>query len=276
MHKSVALIVAIAFVLVGCVGVSNTTPPPSAGLSFGITTPAPISTSTTGVSTASPTISEAPTPILPSATPTTAPTATLPVATASPAAVDNDLIFEDDLSDPSSGWGLNDTDLSTITYEDDALRIQVHAADGAAFSGRSVGGEYAVLLAAAEFVPESAGAFGLLCSSADGVHYGAALTTDGALVFFKIEGGQVESLDRINDIGSDFPPNQTAFFGLECAGTATGALRLVAVLPGSGALAVHQIAEGPATFNGIAAYGEGFRGGLRCRHGAGGGLRNCR
>ena len=258
MSRALGICAVIAALLVGCVSVNAPSAVPPSAPSFGITTPAPVATPTTAVATASPIPTVTPTPAPPSSTPTVAPTETPPDPTASPVAVDNDLIFSDDLSDPTTGWGLNDTDLSTISYQDDALRIVIHAADGAAFSGRVVGGEYAVLLAAAEFVPGSDGAFGLLCSSADGVHYGAALTTSGALVFFKIEGGQVESLDRINDIGSDFPANQQTFFGLECAGTATGALRLVAVLPGSGALGFYQVDEGPATFNGIAAYGEGF------------------
>jgi len=163
------------------------------------------------------------------------------------------------MSDPTSGWGLTDTDFSRASYQDGALRIQIHADTGAAFSGVLVDGEYAVLLAGAEFRPTDDGAFGLLCTSAEGVYYGSALTSTGALLFFTIEGGQVQVLDRTNDIGMDFPANESTLFGLECAGTATGALRLVAVLPGSGPLGVHQIDEGPATFNGVAVYGEGFQ-----------------
>jgi len=57
----------------------------------------------------------------------------------------------------------------------------------------------------------------------------------------------------------DFPANESTLFGLECAGTATGALRLVAVMSGTGPLGVHQIDDGPSTFNGVALYGEGFQ-----------------
>jgi len=163
------------------------------------------------------------------------------------------------MSDPTSAWGLSDTDFSTIAFQDGALRIQIHADTGAAYSQHGVGGEYAVLLAGAEFIPTDSGAFGLLCSSAEGVYYGATVTTDGALIFFSVEGGQVEVLERINDVGIDFPANEPTTLGVECAGMATGAVRLVAVLSGAGPIGVHQLDEGPQTFNGVTLYGEGFQ-----------------
>ena len=45
------------------------------------------------------------------------------------------MILEDEMSDPASGWGLTDTEFSTIAYQDGALRIQIHADTGAAYSG---------------------------------------------------------------------------------------------------------------------------------------------
>lgn len=163
------------------------------------------------------------------------------------------------MEDPAtSSWGETETEATTVSAEQGALRIATRQVNGAAYSSHPLGAEYAVLLVAADFKPSADGAVGVLCSAANDVHHGAAYTTNGALVFFSIDNGQVAVLDRINDVGSDLRVNQSAIFGLECAGTATGALRLVALLPGAGPLAVYQSDEGPATFNGIAVYGEGF------------------
>lgn len=263
MTRALGVCVAMAALLAGCVSIGGPSAQPSIGRSFGITTPAPGASATTAATTAAtqpatttPTPTDEPT-ATPSAAATPTPTASAE-ATETPGAATNDLVFSDDMSDPSSGWGVTDTDLSTIAYEGGALRITIHQEAGASFSQHTVGGEYAVVLAAAEFQPTAGGAFGLLCTSSDGLRYGAALTTNGALVFFAIQEGDVIPLKRINDVGSDLPVGESTVFGLECAGTATGALHLVAVLPGEGPLGAYQSDTGSNTFSGIAVYGEGF------------------
>ncbi len=194
------------------------------------------------------------------ATATAEATATLTAGpTETPGATPEDLVLIDDMDDPAaSRWGDTATESTTVSAEPGALRIDIRQEQGAAYSSHPLPSEYAVLLVAAEFNPAADGAIGVLCSASSDIHYGAAFTTNGALIFFSIENGQLTSLERINDVGSDLQLNQATIFGLECAGTATGALRLVVVLPGSGPLAVYQSDEGPQTFNGIAVYGEAF------------------
>lgn len=260
--RSLCICMAVASMLAGCVSLNAPSVAPSVGRSFGITTPAPVASASASASAA---VTLAP---VATATPTTAPTAT-PSAeaseppttepTESPGTTTSDLILSDDMDDPStSGWGTTDTETTTVSVQDGALRIEVRQEGGAAYSSHLLGAEYAVVLAVADFEPAADGAVGLLCSTSGDLHYGAAFTTNGALIFFSIDGGQVAVLERINDVGSDLQVDVSALFGIECAGTATGALRLVAVLPGSGPLGVYQSDEGPATFNGIAVYGEAF------------------
>lgn len=268
MIRALSVCVAVASVLGGCVSIGGQSAEPPVGRSFGITTPAPVATATAGAATPPATTGATQTA---TATATAEPTVTpsaeaTPTATAestdTPGQAADDLVLSDDMSDPNSGWGLTDTDFSTIAYEDGALRITIHPDTGASFSQRRAGGEYAVLLAAAQFRPTAGGAVGLLCASFDGLRYGAAFTTNGALVFFSIDGGQVVPLDSIKDVGSDLPVGESTVFGLECAGTVTGALRLVAVLSGAGPLAVYQSDEGPSTFSGVAVYGEALEQGF--------------
>lgn len=262
--RSLCLCMAVASLLVGCVSIGGPSPSASAALgrSFGITTPAPIASATAGASadaTQAPLLTPSPTSAT-TATPTAEPTAT-PAAepTETPTATPDDLVLFDNMEDPAaSRWGETETESTTVSMEPGALRFEIRQELGAAYSSHPLPSEYAVLQVAAEFNPADDGAIGVLCSASDDIHYGAAFTTNGALIFFSIDNGQIASLKRINDVGSDLQVNEATTFGLECAGTATGALRLVAVLPGSGPLAVYQSDEGPQTFNGIAVYGEAF------------------
>jgi len=262
--RSRSLCMAVASLLVGCVSIGgpSSSPSASAGRSFGITTPAPIASATAAASpgaTQAPALTPSPTSAQ-TATPTAEATATLTAGpTETPGATPEDLVLIDDMDDPAaSRWGDTATESTTVSAEPGALRIDIRQEQGAAYSSHPLPSEYAVLLVAAEFNPAADGAIGVLCSASSDIHYGAAFTTNGALIFFSIENGQLTSLERINDVGSDLQLNQATIFGLECTGTATGALRLVAVLPGSGPLAVYQSDEGPQAFNGIAVYGEAF------------------
>ena len=249
--------------LAGCVSVNTSSTPPSAGPSFGITTPHPASpTLPTIVLTPAPVVTEAPTEPPPTEEPTAPPATQAPTAVATaettepPSSGSADVLFEDDMTDPTSGWGTGDTALVTTSYQGDALNMVVHTAGGAGYSPRDLGAEFGTLIAAGEFTAGADGAFGVLCGAAGPVFYGALVTTNGGLVMFSIVGGEVTVLDSINDIGLDVPVGEPTFFGLECSGTATGALRLVPVMSGTGPLAVYQSLEGPESFTGLALYGE--------------------
>lgn len=259
--RALGICMAGASLLIGCVSVSGPSTQPSVDRSFGVTTPAPVASATAGATNNATQLPAAtPTPTAePTATPSVDATVAPTEPAKSPGTQTNDLVLFDDMDDPgTSGWGLTDTATTTVSMEDGALRISLREQNGAAYSAHLLGAEYAVVLVAADFKPTADGAVGVLCSTADDVHYGAAYTTNGALVFFSIEAGQVVVLDRINDVGSDLQVNVSALFGLECTGTATGALRLVAVLPEVGPIGVYQSDQGPSTFNAIAVSGEAF------------------
>ncbi|MEO6350373.1 MAG: hypothetical protein ABIP53_06955 [Candidatus Limnocylindrales bacterium] len=282
MTRAFAVAAVIATVLTGCVSVSAPSVAPSTAPSLGITTPAavtaspiasiatPVAATPTAAPTAPPT-AEPPTPG-PTAAPTVAPIETpvvepsTPVETAPPEDT-SDLLFVDNMDDPTSGWDEYDVEAATVGYAESALRVTVNAADTFAYGGRLLGAEYGAVLVAGELVPSEAGSGGLLCvAPADelgAVHaYGVVLNTDGTLFFVRVSGtGELEVLET-NEIDADFAAGQSNVVGLACAGTSTGALRMVAFGANTGPLASYQLDEGPATFYGIGVYAEAVTAGL--------------
>ncbi|MGI8929590.1 MAG: hypothetical protein ACR2H0_09045 [Candidatus Limnocylindrales bacterium] len=160
------------------------------------------------------------------------------------------------MDDPATGWGTLDTDISSISYEGGALRIGIKTETGAAYSERPVLVEYGVLLVAAQMTPTGSGVMGLLCSATDDTYYGGGLTTDGGVIFFTIEGGEVDVLHRDDDAGLEI--GDSVGLGLECGGISTGALRLVLVQQGGGVIDIYQNDEGPEAFDGVGVYAEAF------------------
>lgn len=277
MFKTLAVGVALAALMSGCVSVnSGPTQQPSSTPSLGITTPVPatptapptvaVTPSPTTAPTATPTLAPTPTPTeepstcptpsceQPTPTPTEAPTG-------SPEPATNDLLFLDNMDDPTSGWSDLQADLATIAYADSAVRISILQHPAYAYSERDLGAEYGVVVAFGEFNGNARGSAGVLCIApadpgATGLAYGAVFTSLGGVVFISIDNGELAVLERNDDVAVALPVGVPTIYGLACAGTSTGALRLVAFGAQTGPLASYQIDTGPETFRAVGMYGE--------------------
>ena len=252
MVKSLFATVVALFVVVGCVSVAPTvsTPPSnaaSAAPSLGVTTPAPVTPAATANATATPTV--APTSV-PTATQTEAPTETpvatatttvepttlpseTPSATATPGGEPStrDLIYDDDFSDPASGWSTLDEDFATITYDTGMLAFRFNQDQAWAYTVRDIAGAHATLLPVAYFSPASDGFFGMLCgNSVGGQMYGAVVGTDGTLAFVVIENTTVNVLKRHDDLDLDVTIAGSNPMALECAVDGLGGLSMVVCL----------------------------------------------
>jgi hypothetical protein len=253
-----ALCVAVATIVVcGCVSITGPSPTPSVGgPSLGVATPQPEVTSNP-VASAVPS-SQPSTPVAASASPI-APTVPPSTPPATPATTDGDLLFFDDMDDPSSGWSVGEVGNSSVFFADEGrLRLQVGDAGQAIWSPRRLDGEFGVLLVAGGYVISGDGGIGAACVTEDNQLYGAEVTTTGELIFFSIVDGITRALDT-----KDFDELTQGVdwgLGIECTGLSTGALRLVAVMPGQGALGVYQDSEGPNAFVGVGMYGEAIDG----------------
>src|SRR5687767_2151257 len=157
-----ASVAAIALVT-GCVSVTGPSLAPSGPPS--VATPSPVVTTSRPVVTSSPApsvaVSEQPnfSPQAP-ATATPAPSAS-PVGPsvpgvsppAPPAIADGDLLFLDDMDDPSSGWSVGEIGNASASFTDEGgLQLQIGDAGQAIWSPRRLAGEFGVLLVAGGYV----------------------------------------------------------------------------------------------------------------------------
>lgn len=260
--------------LIGCVGVTGgPTQLPSSTASLGVTTPLPASArptpTPTVAATPTPTVAVTTTPVPPTAPPTSEPTpfpsSGGPAET--PPAQTNDLLFLDNMDDPASGWSDLNAELATVAYADSAVRISILRHPAYAYTERDLGAEYGVVLAVGEFNPSAQGSAGLLClatgeAGATGLAYGAVFTPVGGVIFISIDNGQIAVLENNDAVGVTLPVGASTIYGLACAGTSTGALRLVAFGAASGPLTSYQIDIGPETFRAVGAYGESLEDGF--------------
>jgi len=89
-----------------------------------------------------------------------------------------DLLFNDDMTDSSSGWQELNENFATITYDSGVLAFRYNKAQSWAYTIRNLDAPETTLLPAANFAPQSDGIFGLLCGdSASGKLYGAVADT---------------------------------------------------------------------------------------------------
>lgn len=255
--SSSVVFMGLALVLAACVSV---TPPGDS--------PLPTSTPTLGITTMAPptdppaTPTEA-TPSPPPETPTDAPTDTLPPPTDTAQPTDDlgfderDLLAEDDLSDPASGWGVGDTAGGSIAYVDGALQFDTSGSSAWMWSRRTTGNVNGTMRVVGEFVPDSDGNFGLLCASGDDNLVGAVVSTGGGWSFVRIGADGAEELLGDADAGLDVSLRISSVVAVECAGTASGSLRLQLWLPAYGLLGLYESDEGPQNFDRAAVYAEG-------------------
>ncbi len=260
------MLVVVAFALVACVSVTppTTSAPtiPAGSPTPAVATPVPATSAPIATPTAEPTASPTAEPTAtpteePTASPTDAPTAS-PEAT--PPTQGNDLLFLDNMDDPTSGWDTLANDLAEIVYDVGSLEIAVNADETYAYSGRDLDADFGVTLVAGEFIPVGDGAPGLLCvgrNAAGGdLAYGAVFTQQGAVVFVSIDAGVQTVLETNESVNTTLPAGQPSVLGLGCSATSTGALRLTAFGEGTGPVATYQVDEGPASFDSVAAYAE--------------------
>lgn len=272
MTRAVAISAVLACLVMGCVslGPAQTTLPsqPTLPASFSITTQAPIPSVSV---TAAPTAAPEPTATPPQeATPgaTVAPTVTAPsdtpAATLTPApsvAVIEDfgadeLLFADDFSDPTSGFGVGTTAGGTVAYVDGALQFDT-AADGAWMWSRRTHSEASpVIRVEADMTPSADGYAGLLCANSDDELWGAVTNTAGMWAFVGLDSEGVSILTSNLEADWDLAPGVTTSIVLDCAGAETGAFRMQLSLPGSGLAALYETSDGPDTFDRVGVYAE--------------------
>ncbi len=265
MTRALAISVVVAFLMMGCVSVGpaqTTQPPPP---SFSITTPAP-SASATLASTASPAPTATPTQ---AATPsaTVAPTDSASDTPAPPLTPDpsqaviedfgaDTLIFADDFSDNTSGWGVTSQDFGSIAYSGGTLAFTSAAATNWMWSRRLLDQDWNVVRVEAVMVPSAAGTGGLFCANNDDELFGALVTTSGGWSFVQLtsEGASVLLTDE--QAGWNVPAGLATTVALDCAGTATGTMRMQVSLPDIGLGASYEDAEGADSFDRVAIYAE--------------------
>lgn len=264
MPKPLSLLAAIAL-FAGCVSVApQTQPPATSGPSFGITTMAPSSLPSISPSPlVTPTLAPTDAPTLgPTLEPTDTPAAVSPEPTPGLSFDDRDLLFHDTFSDPASGWGVGDvtgTDgsrVGSIAYLDGTLAFDVDSSGAWLWTRRETGAVNGTVRMAGQFEPSSEGGFGLLCGSGQDVIYGAVVFTNGAWILARIAEGAVEELASDAGAGLDIPVGESTLLAIECAGTATGRLRMQLWLEGTGPVAMYESDEGPANFDRAAIYAE--------------------
>ena len=272
MSKSLLVAFAVVALVAGCVSVGGPTAAPTTSPSFGITTPHPATATPSAAPTAAPT-----------ATATVAPTVSAaPSASSGPTPQpsgdlgfdERDVIFFDDLTDPSGQcatpppgttpagcWGVGDvtadgTPIGSIHYESGALTLVVDNAGAWLWSRRIADSTSATMRVIGDFYPAGDGVFGVVCASGDTQLFGAVVGTDGSWAFVSIGNNGAEELLSDESGGLDVLAGESNLVALECAGTATGALRLTLWLGKSGPIATYTQAGGPANFDRAAAYFE--------------------
>lgn len=271
MARSLLVGAVVVFSLVGCVGIAPGTPaPPTTQVSLGATTPAP-----TAAQTAAPTATPAPV-----ATPTAAPP-TVPPVTAEPsteatapatggppsaepsAGVIEDfgadtLLFSDDFSDDTSGWGVGTTAGGTVAYVDGALQFDTAANAAWMWSRRTANSASSVMHVEGDFMPSAFGYQGLLCGDSDAELWGAVSNAAGIYLFAKLTSGGVSLLTGNQVTGFEIAPGETTRIALDCAGTDTGQFRMQVSIPDVGVAAIYEGAEGEgaASFDRAGIYSE--------------------
>lgn len=257
--KSLAAALALSLLAAGCVSVAPQTPGPTNGptaaATGAVTTPAPATLAPTASATEEPTL--APTEP-PTAEPTTTPEATpQPTASSDPGVPTRDLLFLDDLSDPQSGWDEVDEDLASVLYgASGAIEYRFNEI-GWAYTVRVLEEAETVVRPIGEFLANGTGIFGLMCGNTVDTHYAAVATTDGGIIFASIIGGQVNALERNDEVGLDISATASTIMGLQCTLLADGSLNMVLVVQGSGPVAVYKVEDaGITSFDVVGLYGE--------------------
>jgi hypothetical protein len=263
MFKSPLAALALIMLVAGCVNVAGPSAEPS--ITPAPATPSP-STAPTATATAIPTATVAPTP-------TSAPTATAaptPAPTEGPGFDRRDVDFIDDLGDPSghctSGpaqdppefwfdcFGVGSTVSGEVAYDEGALRFDMSVPGAWLYSRRLARSTSATMRVIGDFHPTKDGYFGPACASEDDKLFAGVVGTDGSWAFVKIGNDGPEPLFFDSSAGLDVVAGESNLVALECAGTATGSLRLTLWFGTSGPVATWTQPNGPENFDRAGAY----------------------
>jgi hypothetical protein len=170
-----------------------------------------------------------------------------------------DLLFNDDMTDPTSGWDTFSGDFATITYDTGVLAFRFSQNQAWASSPRNLDHAVSTLLVAADFMPDSDGIFGALCGeSLSDTYYGAVVDTNGGLVFIQLANGTVNVLDRHDDLGLDVTLNASNPMAVECNVDVINGLSIIAGLANTGPVAAYHDNGGdhPLSFDVAGLYAE--------------------
>ncbi len=268
MLKSLSLL-AVAALLTGCVSVSTSSPSPEATATLGITTMAPTQTPTaTPQPTATPTVAPTATPtvvptVAPATTPPTGPTeppTIQPTETPTPSGLGydpKDQLFDDSMSDPTSGWGTATESFYNIAYAADHLQLDVSGSASSVWSTRPTGSQSGTLVVLGQLTPTSDGTFGMLCSANNGQSLiGGVVATDGSWGFVDIENNNVTRLGGDGPFQLNIVQGETTLVAVECGAMTTGKLRLQLWVGGQGLVGSYEQADGPASFDGAGVFVE--------------------
>ncbi len=147
--------------------------------------------------------------------PMTQPTA-LPTAPASPGT----LIYLDDFEDPSSGWGEQRTDESTVGYSDGGYLIQVDATRWLVWSLAGLDeADVDITVVARVVQPTGEGDFGLVCRCQDESNfYAAEVAEDGYFAIWKYQDDAYSALVEWTPLPEDLLAQAQYTLRLRCVG----------------------------------------------------------
>lgn len=253
MFRSPLAALAVVALVAGCVNVAGPSAEPSITPASATPTPsAAPSAAPTATASAIPTATAAPT-LTAAPTATAAPT---PAPTDDPGFDQRDVLFYDELTDPGSGWGVGTTPGGTVGYADGTLRFDLDNEGNWVWSRRLVDSRHATMRIASESMPTGEGRLGLMCASGDTQLYGVVVGTDGSWAFVSIGDDGAEVLLDDPAAGLITGSGVLTRMSLECAGLATGTLRLSLWMPDDGLVATYEATEGPDNFDRAAAFVE--------------------
>lgn len=253
--RSVGLLTALVALTLGC---TTVTPVPSGG------TATPTATAGASTSSAVP-ASSGPAASAPVGTPSITPTSSVPAASPSPSSpvgfVADTEIFSDAFSDPAStSWGTGTEETGSIGYVDGALRIDFVEPVTSLWSWRLLGEERNVLRISGRVVlTDASGAAGWMCGASPSDLLAGVINSDGQWVLVEVVSANAEK-PRSTSLDSGALPEALAgsrdhLVTFECAGTATGALRL-RMLVDDQEVATLEREDGLASFDRVAAYAD--------------------
>ena len=263
MTKTGLVALAVVALCAGCVNIAG----PSAGPSV---TPATATPTPTSPPAATPTNAPSATAAATASAPPTPTTAPTPEPTQDPGFDQRDVEFIDDLGDPSGHcttepaqdppvypddcWGVGTNSGGTVGYVDGALGFETSVTGAWMYSRRLADAASATMRVVGDFYPTNEGRFGPVCASGEDRLFGAIIGSDGSWAFVRIDNNGAEELFGDDSAGLDVASGASNLVALECAGTATGSMRLTLWFGRSGPVGTWTQDNGPENFDRAGVY----------------------